>query len=216
MWSSPDYRDSKLTLNLQIEVKYILHEEMTREKEQGSATLGQNFNRHSSRRKQTSKRNIVAAAWNVRTLVESAGGDKRISRSRPQPIGDGTTINSEGTNQHLVDRKLDLLVSELRRYGVSVVAIQETKWFGKVVWQADGHAFLHSGRPLPKDGEPAVRNEGVGILLDERATAAWKEVGEVWNAISSRIVTARLKLVGAGQRKSGGSREKKNTYHSVV
>ena len=189
---------------------------MTREKEQGSATLGQNSNRHSSRRKQTSKRNIVAATWNIRTLVESAGGDKRISRSRTQPIGDGTTINSEGTNQHLVDRKLDLLVSELRRYGVSVVAIQETKWFGKAVWQADGHAFLHSGRPLPKDGEPAVRNEGVGILLDERATAAWKEVGEVWDAISSRIVTARLKLVGAGQGKSGGSREKKNTYHSVV
>ena len=115
-----------------------------------------------------------------------------------------------------MDRKLDLLVSELRRYGVSVAAIQETKWFGKDVWQADRHTFLHSGRPLPKDGEPAVRNEGVGILLDERATAAWKEAGEVWNAISSRIVTARLKLVGAGQRKPGGSREKKNTYLSVV
>ena len=41
-----------------------------------------------------------------------------------------------------MDHKLDLLVSELRRYGVSVVAIQETKWFGKVVWQADGHTFL--------------------------------------------------------------------------
>ena len=79
---------------------------MTREKEQGSTTLGQNSNRHYSRRKQTSKRNIVAATWNVRTLVESAGGDKRISRSRPQPIGDGTTINSEGTNQHLVGQQL--------------------------------------------------------------------------------------------------------------
>ena len=110
---------------------------------------------------------------------------------------------------------MDLLVSELRRYGASVVAIQETKWFGKDVWQADRHTFLHSGRPLPKDGEPAVRNEGVGILLDKRATAAWKKVGEVWNAISSRIVTARLKLVDAGQRKPGGSREK-NTYLSVV
>ena len=115
-----------------------------------------------------------------------------------------------------MDRKLDLLVSELRRYGVSVAAIQETKWFGRDVWQADKHTFLHSGRRLPKDGEPAVRNEGVGILLDERATAAWKEAGEVWNDISSRIVTARLKLVGAGQRKPGGSREKKNTYLSVV
>ena len=99
---------------------------MTREKEQGSATPGQNFNRLSSRQERTSKRNIVAATWNVRNLVESAGGDKRISRSRPQHIGEGTTIILERTNQHLVDRKLDLLVSELRRYGVSVAAIQET------------------------------------------------------------------------------------------
>ena len=114
-----------------------------------------------------------------------------------------------------MDCKLDLLGKKLRHYGVSVAAIQETKWFGKDVWQADGHTFLHSGRPLPKDGEP-VRNEGVCILLDERATAAWKEAGEIWNAVSSRVVTARLKLVGAGQRKPGGSREKKNTYLSVV
>ena len=76
-----------------------------------------------------------------------------------------------------MDRKFDLLVNELRRYGVSVAAIQETKWFWKEVWQVDGHIFLHSGRPLPKDGEPAVKKEGVGFLLDERATAAWKEAG---------------------------------------
>ena len=38
--------------------------------------------------------------------------------------------------------------------------------------------FLHSGRPLPKDGEDARRNEGVGILLDGRATSAWKQGGE--------------------------------------
>ena len=150
----------------------FLHEETTRETEQGSATQGQSFNRHSSKRERTSKRNIVAATWNVRTLVESAGGDKHISRSRPQHTGDEATNNSERTSQHLVDRKLDLLVKELRCYGVSVAAIQETKWIGKDVWQADGHTSLHSGRPLPKDGEPAVRNEGVGILLDEWATAA--------------------------------------------
>ena len=182
---------------------------MTEEKEQGSAPPGQNSNRQSCRRERTSKRSIVAATWNVWTLVESAGGDKRISRSRPRPIGNGMTINSEGTSQHLVDRKLDLLVNELRCYVVSVVAIQETKWFWKDVWQADGHTFLCSGRPLPKDREPAVRNEGVGFLLNERATAAWKEAGEVWNAISSHIVTARLKLVGVEQRKPGGSRERR-------
>lgn len=72
--------------------------------------------------------------------------------------------NPESISLHLVDRKLDLLVKELMRYGVSVAAIQETKWFGKDVWQADGHTFLHSGRPLPSDGEPAVRNEGLAFF----------------------------------------------------
>ncbi len=73
---------------------------------------------------------------------------------------------------------------QLRRYRVSVAGIQETKWFGKDVWPADGYTFLHSGRLLPSDGEKATRNEGVGIALDERATAAWREAGEVWEAVS--------------------------------
>ena len=32
------------------------------------------------------------------------------------------------------DRKIDLLMGELRKYGVSVAGIQETKWFGKDMW----------------------------------------------------------------------------------
>ena len=32
-----------------------------------------------------------------------------------------------------IDRKTDFLVGELRKYGVSVAGIQETKWFGKDV-----------------------------------------------------------------------------------
>ena len=76
--------------------------------------------------------------------------------------------------------------------------------------------FLHSGRPLPREGEVAGRNEGVGIALDERATKALKEAGEVWCAVSSRIVTARLKVTSAGQRKSGGSRATKSIYITVV
>ena len=49
-----------------------------------------------------------------------------------------------------VYRKLDLLVHELQRYGVSIAGVQESKWFGVDVWTAaDGYIFLHSGRPLP-------------------------------------------------------------------
>ena len=83
-------------------------------------------------------------------------------------------------------------MKELRRYDVSVAAVQETKWFGMDVSEAQGYTLLHSGRPLPSGDEPAVRKKGVGIALDERATSAWREAGEKWNAVSSRIVTADL------------------------
>ena len=33
------------------------------------------------------------------------------------------------------DRKVDLVVRELGRYGVKVAALQETKWFGRAVYQ---------------------------------------------------------------------------------
>ena len=99
---------------------------------------------------------------------------------------------------------------------MSVAGIQESKWFGKEVWSAEGYTFLHSGHPSPIVGDRGLRNEGVGIALDAKATAAWKEAGESWEAVSSRIVTARLLLAKTGQRKPGGSRESKNNYMTVV
>ena len=116
---------------------------------------------------------------------------------RKRPAGSRSTGN--------VDRKLDLLVRELRRYKVSVAGVQETKWFGSDVWPASGYTFLHSGHPLPGNEEVATRREGVGIALDERATLAWKNAGEVWEAVSSRIVVARLKWPTQKKQKQNGS-----------
>lgn len=99
---------------------------------------------------------------------------------------------------------------------MSVAAVQEMKWFGSDVWESQGHTFLHSGCPLPSDDMIASRNEGVGIALDERATVAWKKAGEVWNAVSSRIVTARLKLCSAGQRGPSGYRERRDMFITVL
>ena len=116
-----------------------------------------------------------------------------------------------------MDRKLDLVVGDLRRYKVSVAGIQESRFFWKDVCPAaDGYTFLHSERPLQEHGDVAARNEGVGILLDKWATAAWRQGGEVWKAVSSRIVMARLKLIVNGQRRSGGSRGNKDVFVSVM
>lgn len=97
-----------------------------------------------------------------------------------------------------------------------MAGIQETRWFGRDVWlAADSYTFLHSGRPLPGRGETATRNEGLGVLLNGRATAAWRQGAEVWEVVSSRIVKARMKWVGCGQRKS--SRESSDlTAVSVI
>ena len=96
---------------------------------------------------------------------------------------------------------------------MAVAGIQETKWFGQDVWNADGFTLLHSGCTLPFDGEPLLRNEGVGIVLDHCATAVWKNARE---AVSSRIVTARLQIVQRGHRRCGGSRWTSSRYLSLI
>ena len=97
-------------------------------------------------------------------MVENYGDVRICQRRQVSTGGEGYTVRE-------VDRKLDLLVGEVKCYGISVVGIQETKWFGKDVWPAvEGFMFLHSGRPLLVSGEDAAHNEGVGILLDPKAT----------------------------------------------
>ena len=91
--------------------------------------------------KKITKRNrkvLVVGSWNVRTLVECFG-DVRVCQKR-QVIEERSEV---------INRKLDFLVGELKRYGVSVAGVQESRWFGRDVWSATGGStFLHSGRPL--------------------------------------------------------------------
>ena len=68
-----------------------------------------------------SKRKLKRICRNVRTLVESTG-DERVCRKRAV-----RTRNNLG----MVDRKLDLVVSELKRYRVSVAGI--VAMFGMLV-----------------------------------------------------------------------------------
>ena len=76
-----------------------------------------------------------------------------------------------GTSNN-VYRKLDLMILELKRYGLSAAAIQETKWFGNDIWQSNDYTFFHSRRPMPDHGDIAVQNEGVELALDKEATKA--------------------------------------------
>jgi len=60
--------------------------------------------------------------------------------------------------------------------------------------------LLHSGRPTPNvDAGVVSRGEGVDIVMNSRATAAWRVAGEEWRVVSSRLVLARLKWTQKSQ-----------------
>ena len=82
---------------------------------------------------------------------------------------------------------------------------------------SEEYTFLHSGRPLPTSEDVhATWNEGARIPLNEKATIAWRAAREKWRAVSSRIVTARLKFVAKGQRRPGGFRQTSNTFMTIL
>ena len=118
------------------------------------------------------------SGWNLHSLVESEGS---------------VAIASTRRGVH-VDHKVNLLVEELRRFEISVTSISEMKWFGQDVYEVDGFVLVHFGRPIPADGEHVQRNAGVGILLNPTIAAAWRDSGECWRAVSSRIVSVRIQL----------------------
>ena len=149
------------------------------------------------------ERNLFVATWNVRSLVEDSG-DERICRK------------NKNAQQFGVDRKLDFLVDELSKFNVAVAGIQETKWFGADVWPIGRRVFLHSGRPLPSGGEPARRNEGVGLVLNEEMTKMWRRGGEQWTAINSRIISARILVAEKGSKLPGGGRRHSDFFMSII
>ena len=94
----------------------------------------------------------------------------------------------------LVDKRINFLVQELKRYRTSIVCISETKWFGDDVYEVDGFTVLHSGRSVPQSGDAIQRGEGVAIVLDPLMATAWRDSGGTLSAISSKIISARLQL----------------------
>ena len=78
----------------------------------------------------------------MRTLVEAEGSIE-------------TSLTRPGSRKVTVDRKATLMVRELKKYKMSATGISETKWFGQNVYEIDGYTTLHSGRPVPAEGEAA-------------------------------------------------------------
>ena len=75
-----------------------------------------------------------------------------------------TAIQSRDTI-HAEDRKVDLVVRELDRYGVKVAGLQETKWMGNAVYDVRESVVITAGRSTPELSQPIQRGEGVAIVL---------------------------------------------------
>ena len=75
---------------------------------------------------------------------------------------------------------------------------------GSDVWPAaKGYMLLHSGRPTSDVVTGRIsRGEGVGTVLNKKATAAWRAAGEEWRAVSSRLVMAQLKWTHKSRQRS--------------
>ena len=89
---------------------------------------------------------------------------------------------------HLVDCKLDFLTKKVE------------------VWKSDGYTFLHFGRSLP--------SEELGIMLDGRVSAAWKELGRSGKLLAPGWLLP--KVVSRGEKWPGSSRETRNFHISAL
>ena len=135
----------------------------------------------SSLHRKFGKLNVVC--WNMRSLVE---GDGSIETAR--------TRQDHRLQKGAVEKKSVLMVWEMRQYKTFAAAISEMKWFGSCMYEVEGHLILHSGCRPPGEGEQVRRGEGVGIVLSPEAARAWREGGGEWSPVSTRMVTARLKM----------------------
>ena len=68
-----------------------------------------------------------------------------------------------------VDRKINFLIGELRRFEMSITGVSESKWFGQGVYEVDGFVMVPSGWPVPGESNLVIRNEGVGIIMSPSA-----------------------------------------------
>ena len=132
-----------------------------------------------SRRKEEKRaRQLRFGTWNVRTLVNDSGPVQTARRENSRPVAE--------------DRKIDLAVRELRRFGVEVAGVQETHWFDSGTYRVEDSVVLSSGRPTPTD--VFRRGEGVGIVLRNRAKLAFERGGCQWPALSSRVISCKLQF----------------------
>lgn len=74
----------------------------------------------------------------------------------------------------MVEKKVTLMVREMRRSDTFAAAVSQTKKLGNNTYEVE-HTILHSGRVAPGDGEQNQKDEDVGLVLSPDATKSWRQ-----------------------------------------
>lgn len=142
----------------------------------------------------TERNELQLASWNVRSLVNVSGPIETAFVRQEYSNFKNSNLTISKKNKNIDDRRIDIVVNELKRLRIEVAGLQETRWFGEAVYSVQDSVVLSSGRKLPQKGEKFIRGEGVAIVLRGRAARAWKDGGSQWRAISPRLAVAQLRL----------------------
>ena len=73
------------------------------------------------------------------------------------------------------DHMINLLV---HWFEMIITGVSKTKWFGQGVYEVDRFVMVHLGQPVPGEGDLAIRNKRVGIIMSPSVAATWRNYEE--------------------------------------
>jgi exonuclease III len=85
--------------------------------------------------------------------------------------------------------KKHLIIKQLQKHHIQVAALSETAIYDSGISTIGDYTMIYSGVPSTNKTRSA---HGVAICLNKQATAAWKNLGAVWEPVNERILMVRL------------------------
>ncbi|CAF4446521.1 unnamed protein product [Rotaria sp. Silwood2] len=85
--------------------------------------------------------------------------------------------------------KKELIVKQLYKHRIQVAALSETSIYDSGVTKIDDYTFIYSGASSLTKTRSA---HGVALCFGKQASKSWRDGGSTWEAVSDRILTARL------------------------
>ncbi|XP_065195630.1 craniofacial development protein 2-like [Sycon ciliatum] len=136
------------------------------------------------------------ASWNVRSLVNASGPVETAF------VRKNSNFRNSNFEFDKDDRRVDVVVGELKRLDKEVAGLQETRWFGEEVYSVGDSAVLSTRWRLPSGDGSFLRGACVAVVLRGRALRAWRDRGSQWAPVLPRLTVAVLRFVSGRSRKS--------------